>query len=343
MWYRLIAVAILFSNTACTSMEPKRLANSTNEDDGVGGTGHTRKPDTYFSGHISAFGSIYVNRTRIHYNANTIVTVDGLIRSAYKLSLGDNVEVLTSNHTSIKGTSIHVIHEVAGIVTQRDKKSNTFTILKQTIKLSHQNMTLPKIGQWLKVSGYTDNNFLIHATNIKRHTPHQYLLAGYLRSKRGKSYIRNIRIVNQATLPQNTNDYIIVSGRYLKEGLIINQVRSIKNIKHFKSIKKFFIRGYIRKMTDGSYTLGRLGLPVPTQYAQQQLGKLLTIKASRIDREEFNISTHKTHVKNEHSRPGNMSEREFPAINREAPEISREVPEIDRSAIEERGARRFRP
>ncbi|VAW71690.1 hypothetical protein MNBD_GAMMA12-14 [hydrothermal vent metagenome] len=343
MWYRLIALVVLLSNTSCTFMEPVTLAKSVNEDDGVGGTGHTHKPDIYFSGHISAFGSIFVNQARIHYNASTILKVDGSTSSAYKLTLGDNVDVLAYSRTSIKGSYIHVIHEVAGVVTQRDKKSNTFTILKQTIKLSDKNMPLPKIGQWLKVSGYTDNNFLIHATNLKHQAHHQYLLSGYPHSKQGQTYIRNIRIINQAAIPNNSNDYMIVTGHFAKNNFVIKQVRSIKNIKHHQSIKKFFIRGYIRKMIDDTFTLGRLGLTVPKQYAQQQLGKLLTIKASRISREKFDISIYKYHSKNEHSPSGNINNGEVPTINREAPEISREAPEIDRSAIEERGDGRFRP
>jgi len=345
MFYRIISALVLFAITACNIIEPIKLVKSTEDEDGVGGTGHTKNfkhPDIYISGHITAFGSIYVNSAHVKYNAKTIIKVDGIQKPHYKFTLGEVVELRASGRRSSFGSFIHVVHEVSGRVSRVDPRSRNFTILGQTIRLHANKMTLPKVGEWLKVSGYTDDQFVIHASSINRSIKGNSLLSGYVYVKHNRFYIRNILITNKSQLAGIKNGYLIVTGRYSHQGFRVNRARKLENIRRFSSIKKLVIRGYITRMPDGSYTLGKLGIRLSKRQAKKKLGRLLTLEALRNNRGDFYFEKFQGYKKGNHPEPESKREHQAPDMN-EAPDIDREVPDIDRSASEDRDRERPGP
>ncbi len=344
MLYKVLTLLILGASTSCTFTASTHLAKAANDEDGVGGTGHTkdfRTPETYISGHITAFGSIYVNRAHIKYNSRTLIKVNGITTPNYKLKLGEVVEIRASRNSTF-GSYIHVVHEVSGRVSKVNRKTRSFIVLGQTVQIRKHKIKMPRVGQRVAISGYTDNNLVIHASNIIPTNTRHSVLSGYVHIKQGRSYIRNILIAKSPRISKFSNGYLIVTGRYSEHGFHIKQVHRLSDISRFRSIRRVIVRGYVTRMPDGTYTLGKLGVHLSSRQAKKKLGKLVTLEATRNNRGEFNFERFHGKSKSEHPGQDNEREHETPEM-KEPPDIERESPDIDRSAGEDRDRERPGP
>jgi hypothetical protein len=124
-------------------------------------------------GTIDAFGSIWVNGLRIHYSADTPLTIDGQSISSQQLRLGQRAVLTAQRHNGLLiADQIEVIHAVVGPVSAVDIVGEQFTILGQKVKLHSTTLknlaggALPLVGDWLQVAGVRDAQQNILASAI---------------------------------------------------------------------------------------------------------------------------------------------------------------------------------
>lgn len=179
--FRLIIISLLASVVACVSTQSNITASGDEDQDiGLGGTGLLANSGSGMGGTgvvgvITGFGSVFVNGIEIEYNQNTPFTIDGEKASYQELSIGDVVEVLTTdikNHTNAQ--IINLRHEVIGKVESVNKVESSFIVHGQTIIL--QDKSLPGVGKNISVAGFRIDNNTIEATRIKQVNTNQTLL-----------------------------------------------------------------------------------------------------------------------------------------------------------------------
>lgn len=281
----IIALAIFFVSATYSAGNPLILTSNTENEDGMGGTGHSRpvkNPTLFINGHITAFGSIDVNGIHINYNKKIPIAVNGVNRSDYKFRIGQTVEVQAyKSSNSTHALRINVIHEVIGKVTSHDIKSGAFTILGQTIIPPATQKSLPAIGQWLEVSGYTDNQGIIHATQLSQTKQKRSLLTGRLYTRNNNYYLRNINIQTDKRIKLYNGQYLILAGSYKQNRFKINNIKKTTDINRIRSIKQIIVQGFIVRLPNGTYTIGNSGAKLPTQFGKTHAGKRLSFKLTR--------------------------------------------------------------
>lgn len=347
LYRNIVIVAILILINSLSFSNPQKRAVTNDDEDGMGGTGRTlsfKHPNIYVSGHITAFGSIYVNDIPIKYNKNTFIEVDGKRKPAYRFNIGETVDVEAYKiKANIYGLRINVRHEIIGQVTSSDKKSGLFKIMGQTIIPPPAHKKPVKPGQWLKVSGYTDSQGIIHATHLNEAQQKRSLLTGYVHFKNGKYAIRNVTIQTNKRIKLPAGKLAILEGTYKQRRFNPEHAREVKLTVRIKHIKQVIAQGYIRRLPDGAYTLGKTGLKLPDKFGQTHAGKRVSIKLIKNKAGKFQIQ--KVWRFNARGEPKLFKHPE-PVIPRfnwkrpnkpETPDIEREIPDFPGPSGEGRG------
>ncbi len=241
-------------------------------------------------GTINAFGSIWVNGLRIHYSADTPVTIDGKSISGQQIRLGQRA-VLTAQRRNglLIADSIELINAVIGPVTKVDLNRAQFTILGQKIKLQSATVNnlvgagLPEVGDWLQIAGLRDAQQNILASSItaaaaEYRAQNKVLVRGQInRTKTG------FRIgAKNFTLPSDRfldKDFVVLSGQLPSPTAVDNlRALSVKPVLSFMSRPNVKLLS-IERSADTQQQPGPYG--PKTSPSQQVHGKLQVIDIQR--------------------------------------------------------------
>lgn len=191
-------------------------------------------------GSISAFGSIWVNGLRIHYDNSTPISIDGQDTQADQLALGQRV-LLTAQRVKgqLVADKIELLNTVIGPVSAINRQTNRLTIVGQQVQLSARTInalpsaTLPQIGDWLNVAGTRNANAIIEASYIAPAQDYHQLLGKVLlrgqlqRSAHGYNIAGQALALNEAAILRG--GFVVVRGR-LSDDSTSGSVISIDNI-----------------------------------------------------------------------------------------------------------------
>ncbi len=175
----LFTIATILFIAACANQQSMQLAESDDDEFGIGGTGIMvgNQQGAGVIGMITGYGSIFVNGIEIETENKATISIDGTRVKAHDFEIGEVVEVLTvDSNTHTQAQHINIRHEIIGPVSHYDSGKQTAIILGQTIQLSETVSTSFELGDTLAVSGFTDPAGLIHATHIKLTTDKPILL-----------------------------------------------------------------------------------------------------------------------------------------------------------------------
>ena len=171
--YKTIIFLLIISAAACASDTTNiTVANGEDDDIGLGGTGLLASSGsglggTGIVGEITGFGSVFVNGIEIEYNDKTPFTIDGKKAEFQPLSIGDVIEVLTTNaNTHTQAQVINLRHEVIGRVESVNSKTSSYIVQGQTIIQKSDKAALPVIGTVVAVSGIRINEHTIMSTRM---------------------------------------------------------------------------------------------------------------------------------------------------------------------------------
>jgi hypothetical protein len=175
----LLSIFTLLFIAACANNQSMQLAESDDDEFGIGGTGIMagNQQGSGIIGMITGYGSIFVNGIEVETENKATISIDGIKVKDHDFEIGEVVEVLskdTKAHTQAQ--HINIRHEIIGPVSHYDSGKKTAIILGQTIQLSETVSTGFDLGDTLAVSGFTDPAGLIHATHIKHTTDKPILL-----------------------------------------------------------------------------------------------------------------------------------------------------------------------
>jgi len=222
------------------------------ESGGIGGTGIR---GTGIVGTITAFGSIWVDQTHVHFNEDVPITINQQAASSGELQLGQVVAVISealgssklnpeSNEQAYQAKSIDIIHEVVGPVSQFSASGNTLKVMQQTIHLaenavlfSHQaatNITIDQLtlGDNIEVSGLRQTNGEIIASrlDILPQIEQVQLIGELVQTEQGHWSINNQAIaIDELLLLDNIDKRVLISGQ-LNNGIMIAEAIGIDSV-----------------------------------------------------------------------------------------------------------------
>jgi len=219
---------------------------------GIGGTGIR---GTGIVGTITAFGSIWVDQTHVHFDEDVPITINQQAASSGELQLGQVVAVVSealvsselnpeSNEQAYQAQSIDIIHEVVGPVSQFSASENTLEVLQQTIHLaenavlfSHQaatNITINQLtlGDNIEVSGLRQTNGEIIASrlDILPQIEQVQLIGELVQTEQGLWSINNQAIaIDELLLLDDIDKRVLISGQ-LNNGIMIAEAIGIDSV-----------------------------------------------------------------------------------------------------------------
>jgi hypothetical protein len=289
----LLSIFTLLFIAACANQQSLQLAESDDDEFGIGGTGIMagNQQGSGIIGMITGYGSIFVNGIEVETGNKASISIDGIKVKDHDFEIGEVVEVLsqdTKAHTQAQ--HINIRHEIIGPVSHYDSNQATAVILGQRIHLSETINSRVELGDRLAVSGFTDPRGLIHATHIRHITGNQILLRGAIQSDGKNLSLKNIPLsISLESLPDSKQS--VVHGIY-KNGVINPTEIMNDHILPFDKVAKWVIQGYSENYasqwnmdskslhTSGTYepvvfevTKPNSGSPIVNLLSQQKLSK----------------------------------------------------------------------
>ena len=196
------------------------ITGGTVEDRGMGGTG--------IVGVITGFGSIWVNGIEVEYDAATPVRIDGRDARGGDLKVGQ-IAVITAagGGARVSARSIAVRHEVSGPVESVDSNGTGFQVAGQRVSAAGQiwGDAVPKVGDWVAVSGLAGPDGGIVATRIDKRDPGRVLVHGTLTDAGGAPHIGDLALRPGSRLAGSAGQDLVVSGRY-ENGVLVPETVS---------------------------------------------------------------------------------------------------------------------
>jgi len=230
-------------------------AENRKNDEESGGIGGTGIKGTGIVGTITAFGSIWVDQTHVHFDKDVPITINQQAASAGELQLGQVVAVISealasnelnpeTNEQAYQAQSIDIIHEVVGPVSQYSASENTLEVMQQTIRLAdnavlfnHQaaiNFTIDQLslGDNIEVSGLRQANGEIIASrlDILPQIEQVQLIGELVQTEQGQWSINNQAIViDELLLLDDIDKRVLISGQ-LNDGIMIAEAIGIDSV-----------------------------------------------------------------------------------------------------------------
>ncbi len=179
---RNISMVVLGSILSFVIQTNVYAAGDEDKDIGLGGTGMQANSNgglggTGIVGEITGFGSIFVNGIEIEHDEKTEYTVNAKPSIQPEFSVGDVVEVLTSDaNTYTYAKIINIRHELIGKVESVEPQTFSFTVLGQTVVQAINNRQSPKVGDTVAVSGVRiDEKTILASRVIKTEVQKNYI------------------------------------------------------------------------------------------------------------------------------------------------------------------------
>ncbi len=226
-------------------------------DSGIGGTG--------IVGTITGFASVCVNNVEIHYDTNTLITVDGRLSAMRDLAVGQVIAVQANDSDgAFNARTIAVTHAVVGPISSVNSEERQLRVLGQIIQVDKlanpDSFSDWKAGHWVQVSGYRRASGMITATRIESIPPVvEVVINGYVNHVDANGFeVNGTRIdYDVKTLPvefmQNMEVRVLGhwDGAYLKAQFIeIEPTRQILG-----KVEHAVIEGYIHALNDNEVNL----------------------------------------------------------------------------------------
>ena len=199
---------------------------------GIGGSGRQQTPATEHwltqlqpgetlgvVGTVNDFGSIWVNGLHIHVDERTRILEDGKPATPDQINLGQRAVIQAGwQQGELRASTIELVHEVIGPVSQRDLQQRQLTILGQTIQLT-DNQPLPEAGSWVAISGQRTTTQQINASRIDTVTDQQtILLRGTLARTDNQLSISQLPLAAIAT-PFEHGSFVTLQARMINNTL----------------------------------------------------------------------------------------------------------------------------
>jgi hypothetical protein len=238
------------------------------DDDGIGGTGMSGGQDgiggTGIFGTITAFGSVCVNGLRVHYDADTPVTVNGRRGSAQGLAVGQVVAVdATATRSGLRARSLDVRSAVVGPVTAVDAERGRIRVLGQSVAVPHDvwvsdaaggppsPLASLEPGRFVDVSGLRRSDGVVVASRIGGvRDGTEVTVAGPATSvAAGALYVSGLRVEVRAEAPDavRTGRPVRVRGRWNAETSSLESAR-IAPEPHFGArVERVSVEGYVQE------------------------------------------------------------------------------------------------
>jgi len=230
-------------------------------DSGIGGTG--------IVGEITGFGSIFVNGEEIEIDGNTKLVLDGKKVISHPFAKGEIVAIHSVPYDSQHfAREIHIRHEVIGQVQYVYPEDQRFTVLGQTIDITSK--PVPKIGQTVAISGFRDNQGLIHATQIKLLMTAQAMLVGQLRHDSGGWFIGQQQLLLPEIARPQEGQTLRVRGDIVKNSLQVKEFQSLDNPALKLPVSRLLLQGYVKQLASNQYRIANHTFSDRSQVLQQQ-------------------------------------------------------------------------
>jgi len=230
-------------------------------DSGIGGTG--------IVGEITGFGSIFVNGEEIEIDDNTKLVLDGKKVISHPFAKGEIVAIHSVPYDDQHfAREIHIRHEVIGQVQNVYPDAQRFTVLGQTIAITSK--PVPKIGQAVAISGFRDNQGLIHATQIKQLTAAQPMVIGQLRRHSGGWFIGQQQLIlPEIALPQE-GQTLRVRGDVINNSLQVKEFQNLDSPVLKLPVSRLLLQGYVKQVAGNQYRIANHTFSDGSQILQKQ-------------------------------------------------------------------------
>jgi hypothetical protein len=221
-------------------------------DSGIGGTG--------IIGVITGFASICVNGVEIHYDADTVVSMDDRPSTIHDLATGQ-VVVARAFGTAhgLTATHIAIAHAVVGPISYFNPEIREMRILGQTIKTdslrNHDDFSHLKVGDWAQVSGHRLADGAIAASRIALIPPLAEVgINGHVTQVDATGFeINGTRIDYDARLlPTDISRgmEVRVSGHWDGAHLAVLHIQTEPTRQNIGNVEHMVIDGYIHALND---------------------------------------------------------------------------------------------
>lgn len=225
---------------------------SENDESGIGGTGILANQSgiggTGIIGEITGFGSIFVNGVEVELDSNTPLYVDGKKVSEHTFSRGEVVALRAEQNGKLMVASeIYIRHEVIGRVEKVMPKFQRVMVLGQEID-TQAVLSFPKLGAFIRVSGFRDSHNVIHARYISEaNNNQQNLLLGKIQRKGTKWFVGQQQVNLSNTKEINAGDIIRVQGEITGNILQVNTIQKLNRLPFTAPIRNILIQGHVFK------------------------------------------------------------------------------------------------
>ncbi len=224
-------------------------------DDGIGGTG--------IIGIITGFASICVNGVKIHYDANTPISIDGRLSSTQDLAVGQMVAVRASGiGDEVTARNIAVIHAVVGPIDSFNPETGKMQVLDQLVQVLEQDrLENLQTSDWVQVSGHRLSDGTIVASRIEPSQPlEQAMINGHVTHADTTGFIVNgTRIeFEQHERPEGIvpGAEISASGQWNNESLQLQHVQVAPTDQLMDQVERVVIEGYVQPINNEEFSLG---------------------------------------------------------------------------------------
>jgi len=276
-----IASLLISLLISCGVSHDMQSMNSGDEG-GIGGTGMLAQESglggTGIIGEVTGFGSIFVNGEELELDKHTQLFVDGEPVRSRDFSRGEVVSARAVNRgQQIFAREIYLRHEVIGSV-QKVMANGNLIILGQTVVVGTH--FAPQPEQQVRVSGFRDNQGVIHASYIGSLDSPQNLLVGQLQRDGNGWHIggQMLKLSIDSRLQQG--QMLRVRGRLNAGVLQVSQWSAVDALPFKKPVSKLLVQGFVQNINPAEYRIaGRMFSSSALQSPLlQQQSKLLRLE-----------------------------------------------------------------
>jgi len=251
----------------------EQVQQDPDDESGLGGTGMLAHGSglggTGIIGEVTGFGSIFVNGEELELNAQTQLFVDGEAVSQWEFSRGEVVAVrATVQKQQLFASEIHLRHELIGPVQKIMSAQQSLVVMGQRVNIGTQ--PLPRLGQIVRVSGFRDEQGVIHATHLRAANSAQLLLVGEVRQSANGWTIgqQTLRLAAHVSLREGLR--LRIRGRLQDNVLQVSQWSVLDALPFHQPVARLLLQGFVQH-TGLAYRIAGQSFSVNSGHLQQQL------------------------------------------------------------------------
>lgn len=231
------------------------------DDGGIGGTGITAQGDTGVIGVITGFASICVGGVEVHYDAQSVVTIDDRAATTRELAVGQVVEVVAAGTGGeVTARQIAVRHVVAGPVTRVDVERGEVDVVGQTVRLTADtrgDAADVAVGTTVAVSGMRQADGAVVASRLTRTESSVAAVQGALDSLDGERAVvagTLVRLSEAGTVA--VGDEVRVVGRWENGAIVADAMRALPRVPFGGRVARLEVEGYVAPGRPGQLRVG---------------------------------------------------------------------------------------